>query len=259
MTQRQIDTSKLTPHSPQSHSHLRGRMNGGSADDDLDGLPPRTTVTLPVDLDDPTVRARREAIGPEDFTRFEGHLAEILTAFGMDLDTPGTLDTPRRFVRALFDATEGYDGDPNLVAVFPTECYGGSSCELSQVVEGPIPFSALCEHHALPFLGRAFVGYIAHENIIGISKLTRLVRIATRRFGVQERMTHQIADALAELTEPHGVAVYMEAHHLCTQIRGVREVQPITRTIAFRGGYEKNPSLRAEFYDLAGLQRGIRE
>ncbi|HEX7431741.1 MAG TPA: GTP cyclohydrolase I [Candidatus Limnocylindrales bacterium] len=127
------------------------------------------------------------------------------------------------------------------------------------MVEGPIPFSALCEHHALPFLGRAFVGYIAHENIIGISKLTRLVRIATRRFGVQERMTHQIAEALAELTQPHGVAVYMEAHHLCTQIRGVREVQPITRTIAFRGGYETNPSLRAEFYDLAGLQRGIRE
>jgi GTP cyclohydrolase I len=72
-------------------------------------------------------------------------------------------------------------------------------------------------------------------------------------------MTHQIAEALAELTQPHGVAVYMEAHHLCTQIRGVREVQPITRTIAFRGGYETNPSLRAEFYDLAGLQRGIRE
>jgi GTP cyclohydrolase I len=177
----------------------------------------------------------------------------------MDLATPGTLATPRRLMRALFDATEGYEGDPNLVTVFPTECYGGSSCELSQVVEGPIPFTALCEHHALPFVGRAFVGYIAHENIIGISKLTRLVRIATRRFGVQERMTHQIAETLAKLTEPHGVAVYMEAHHLCTQMRGVREVQPITRTTAFIGAYEGNSSLRSEFYDLAGLQRGVRE
>ncbi|HEX7430911.1 MAG TPA: GTP cyclohydrolase I, partial [Candidatus Limnocylindrales bacterium] len=202
---------------------------------------------------------RRKAIDPEDFTRFEGYLAEILTALGMDLDTPTTLATPRRLMRALFDATEGYDGDPNLVAVFPTECYGGSSCELSQVVEGPIPFTALCEHHALPFVGRAFVGYIAHENIIGISKLTRLVRIATRRFGVQERMTHQIAETLAKLTDPHGVAVYMEAHHLCTQMRGVREVQPITRTTAFIGAYEGNSSLRSEFYDLAGLQRGVRE
>ncbi len=259
MTQRQIDTSKLTSHARESHSHLHGRLNGGSADNDLDGLPPRSPITLPAELDDPTVRARREAIDPDDFSRFEGYLAEILTALGMDLATPGTLATPRRLMRALFDATEGYEGDPNLVTVFPTECYGGSSCELSQVVEGPIPFTALCEHHALPFVGRAFVGYIAHENIIGISKLTRLVRIATRRFGVQERMTHQIAETLAKLTEPHGVAVYMEAHHLCTQMRGVREVQPITRTTAFIGAYEGNSSLRSEFYDLAGLQRGVRE
>ena len=139
MTQRQIDTSKLTSH---SHSHLH-HMTGARADDDLDGLPPRAQVTLPAELDDPTVRARREAIGPDDFTRFEGYLAEILAGLGMNLDTPGTLDTPRRLMRALFDATEGYDGDPNLVAVFPTECYGGSSCELSQVVEGPIPFTAV--------------------------------------------------------------------------------------------------------------------
>lgn len=140
-------------------------------------------------------------------------------------------------MRTLFDATEGYDGDPKLVTIFPTECYGGSSCELSQVVEGPIPFAALREHHALPFVGRAFVGYIAHENIIGISKLTRLVRLANRRLGVQERLTHQIAEALVELTQPHGVAVYMDAHHLCTQMRGVREVQPVTRTTAFAGAY----------------------
>src|SRR5688572_1394254 len=79
---------------------------------------------------------------------------------------------------------------------FPTECHGGSNCELTQVVEGPIAFSALCEHHALPFLGQAYVGYVAHENMIGVSKLTRLVRVITRRFGVQERMTHQIGDSL---------------------------------------------------------------
>jgi len=231
----------------------------GEPDDDLDGVALRAAAGLVGGLDDQTARGHRSCISPDDWARHEANLAEILTALGLDLETPGTHDTPRRLLRALYDATEGYDGDPKLVTVFPTECHGGASCELSQVVEGPIPFSALCEHHALPFIGRAFVGYIAHENLIGISKLTRLVRIATRRFGVQERMTHQIADALSELTQPHGVAVYMEAHHLCTQIRGVREVQPITRTIAFRGGYEKDPSLRAEFYDLAGLQRGIRE
>ncbi len=232
------------------HQHL---------DDDLDGVAPHHAAGLSIELDDEEARRRRAAISPEDWARYETNMAEILSAMGMKLDTLGTRDTPRRFVRALFDSTEGYDGDPKLVTVFPTECYGGASCELSQVVEGPIPFTALCEHHALPFVGRAFVGYIAHENIIGISKLTRLVRIATRRFGVQERMTHQIAEALAELTQPHGVAVYMEAHHLCTQMRGVREVHPMTRTTAFRGGYETSPALRAEFYDLAGLQRGVRD
>ena len=139
----------------------------------------------------------------------------------MDLDTPGTADTPRRYLAALFEATDGYDGDPKLLTAFPTECHGGASCELAQIVEGPIPFFALCEHHALPFHGRAYVGYVAHEQIIGISKLTRLVRVdaPVRR---QERMTHQLADGLAGC-DAHGVAVYLEADHLCTQMRGVRE------------------------------------
>ena len=98
------------------------------------------------------------------------------------------------------------------------------------MVEGPIPFFALCEHHALPFFGNVWVGYVAHEGIIGISKLTRLVRVVTRRFGVQERMTYQICDELDRMMAPHGVAVYAEAHHLCTQMRGVRELHPKTRT-----------------------------
>ena len=246
---------------PAGHVHEgpTTSLTGHHHDDDLDGVPSPGASRLPLDLDDIAARSRRAAISPDDLARYEANLAEILTALGMNLDTPSTHDTPRRFMRALFDATEGYDGDPKLVTVFPTECYGGSSCELSQVVEGPIPFTSICEHHALPFVGRAFVGYIAHENIIGISKLTRLVRIATRRFGVQERMTHQIAEALMELTLPHGVAVYMDAHHLCTQMRGVRELHPMTRTTAFTGAYGTNASLRAEFYDLAGLQRGVRE
>ena len=251
-------TTNETGSDPRVLAQLRLERHHHS-DDDLDGVVAHHAAGTSIELDDEDARGRRAAIRPEDWARFETNVAEILVAMGLKLNTPGTADTPRRFVRALFDSTEGYEGDPKLVTVFPTECYGGASCELSQVVEGPIPFTALCEHHCLPFIGRAFVGYIAHEHIIGISKLTRLVRIATRRFGVQERMTHQIAEALAELTEPHGVAVYMEAHHLCTQMRGVREVHPMTRTTAFRGAYETNTALRAEFYDLAGLQRGVRD
>ena len=244
-----------------THDHANDAHSHGSrlhdATDELDGLLSRPNLNMPIDLDDPAIRERRSSLGPDDWSRFEGHMAEILTAFGLNLDTPGTADTPRRFIRALYDSTEGYDGDPKLVTVFPTECYGGLRCELSQIVEGPIPFTSLCEHHALPFMGRAFVAYIAHEHIIGISKLTRLVRIATRRFGVQERMTHQIAETLQGLTQAHGVAVYMEAHHLCTQMRGVREVHPMTRTTAFRGAYETSGPLRSEFYDLSGLGRGV--
>jgi GTP cyclohydrolase I len=126
-------------------------------------------------------------------------MTEIFTSFGLDLSTPGTADTPRRFLRAVYDATEGYDGDPKLLTAFPTECRGGANCELAQVVEGPIPFVGVCEHHVLPFVGRAWVGYVAHDQIIGISKLTRLVRVLTRRFGVQERMTHDIADSLERM------------------------------------------------------------
>lgn len=202
-------------------------------------------------------RAAR-TLNTTDRTRFEAYLAEILAAAGLDLSTPGTVETPRRFLQALFDATDGYDGDPKLLTAFPTECHGGANCELAQIVEGPIPFHALCEHHALPFLGRAWVAYVAHEQIIGISKLTRLVRVLTRRFGVQERMTHAIADELMRLMNAHGVAVYLEAHHLCTQMRGVREHQAMTRTTAYRGAYEGDPALRSEFFDISGLRRGDR-
>lgn len=200
----------------------------------------------------------RRPITPDERGRFEGYLSEIFAALGMDLGTPGTADTPRRHLQALIDITNGYDGDPKLVTVFPTECQGGGNCDLAQIVEGPIPFHAMCEHHALPFIGEAYIGYVAHEQIIGISKLTRLIRLVTARFGVQERMTHHAADSLVELLQAHGVAVYLEAEHLCTQMRGVREREAITRTTAFRGAYERDPALRSEFYDLAGLRRGGR-
>ncbi len=213
-------------------------------DEDLDQMDPTAVIDL-----------HRRDVSPEQLRRFEGFAAEMFSAFGMDLNSPATVDTPRRFVRALFDATAGYEGDPKLLTVFETECRGGPDCRLSQVIEGPIPFYALCEHHALPFHGRAYVGYIAHEHIIGISKLTRLVRLFARRFSVQERIGQQIADALDGMLAPHGVAVYLEAHHLCTQMRGVHETSALTRTTFWRGEYDENPALRSEFFVACGLHR----
>jgi GTP cyclohydrolase I len=201
------------------------------------------------------ISLRDRFVTDEQMRRFEDYAAEIFTAFGMDLDSPATADTPRRFVRAMFDATTGYAGDPKLLTAFETECRGGPDCQLSQVIEGPIQFYALCEHHALPFYGHAYVGYIAHERIIGISKLTRLVRLFARRFTVQERVGQEIADTLDAMLAPHGVAVYLEAHHLCTQMRGVQEPASLTRTTFWRGEYEVNPALRSEFFVACGLHR----
>ena len=204
------------------------------------------------------MKLHQREISDEQFEKFEGYAAEIFSAFGLDINTPGTKDTPRRFIKALFDSTEGYDGDPKLLRVFDTECHGDPDCRLSQVMEGPIPFFALCEHHALPFYGKAYVGYIAHENIIGISKLTRLVRLFAKRFSVQERIGQQIADTLETMLHPHGVAVYLEAHHMCMEMRGVRETAPITRTTVWRGHYAEDASLRSEFFTACGLQRNER-
>ena len=216
-------------------------------------------MSFDLDPDEQPFRAemelRRRHISKEQMRQFESDIAAIFTAFGLDLNTPATRETPQRFLRAMFDATEGYEGDPKLLTVFETECRGGPDCRLSQVIEGPIHFFGLCEHHALPFHGHAYVGYIAHEHIIGISKLTRLVRLFAKRFTVQERIGQQIADTLDAMLQPHGVAVYLEAHHLCTQMRGVREITPLTRTAFWRGAYDSNAALRAEFFDMCGVRQ----
>jgi GTP cyclohydrolase IA len=193
-------------------------------------------------------------IPEERMRQFEGYMAEIFAAFGMDMSDPDVAATPRRYVRALYDATSGYEGDPKLLTVFDKECVGGPDCHLSQIIEGPIPFFALCEHHTLPFHGNAYIGYIAHEHLLGVSKLTRLVRLFARRFTLQERLGQQIADTLDAMLKPHGVAVYLEAQHLCTQMRGVREVSPETRTTFWRGVYADDAAVRAEFIAASGLR-----
>jgi GTP cyclohydrolase I len=212
----------------------------------------RTQTRLRFDPEETTEweRAAERNIDEATWEKFEGYVAEIFSTLGMDLDTPGTDRTPERFLRALVESTAGYEGDAKLLTAFPTECRGGPDCRISQVIEGPIPFFALCEHHALPFYGVAHVGYVAHEQIIGISKLTRLVRLFARRFTVQERIGQEVADTLEQLMEPHGVAVHLQAVHLCTQMRGVSEEQSKTWTSFWRGNYEDDPELRREFLEV---------
>ncbi len=189
----------------------------------------------------------REPLTDPERTRFEKYAGEIFSRMGLDLKSPGGHETPRRWVTALWDMTEGYDGDPKLSTLFPVECSICPDEEKTHVVEGPIRFTGLCEHHVLPIRGFAWVGYLAAERLIGISKLTRIVRLYSKRFTSQERLSHAIADELTRDVAPRGVAVYIEAEHFCTQARGVREISSHTGTLTMRGAYNQNPLLSEEF------------
>src|SRR5579871_1122064 len=192
-------------------------------------------------------RKAREPLTEEERARFERYAAEVFSRMGMRLDSPGGRDTPQRWVSALWDMTEGYDGDPKLSTLFPVECPICPDEEKTHVVEGPIRFTGLCEHHVLPIRGSAWVGYLAAEKLIGISKLTRIVRLYSKRFTSQERLSHDIANEVSHDLQPRGVAVYIEAEHFCMQARGVRELSSHTGTLVMRGAYNQNLLLSEEF------------
>ena len=193
---------------------------------------------------------RRQPLTDEERHRFAHQFAALFSRFGMPLDQPATVDTPLRFVDTMADLTAGYDGDPRIDVVFPKECR--QACGHDQIVEVNIPFFALCEHHVLPFYGHATVGYLRNQEIIGVSKLTRIVRLAARRFTQQERMGRDIADVLEAIVRPAGVAVIIHGHHMCSQMRGVRDVVSQMRTIVWRGEYQQHEALQRVFIDLAG-------
>ncbi len=166
----------------------------------------------------------------------------MLEGMGVDLNRPGVEETPRRVARMYEEVLNGNDKDPaDVITVLRDECYD----EL--VLVRDIPFYSLCEHHLLPFHGRAHVAYIPEDNrITGISKLSRVVELFARRLQVQERMTSQIADALVESLLPKGVMVVVEAEHLCMTMRGVQKPGSITVTSVVRGILREQPATRAE-------------
>ncbi|HEX5430911.1 MAG TPA: GTP cyclohydrolase I [Bryobacteraceae bacterium] len=194
----------------------------------------------------------REPLTDREEETFEGYARTIFARMGMDFNTPGTQDTPRRWVTALWDMTGGYDGDPKLSTLFPAECPICPEDERTHVVEGPIRFTGLCEHHVLPIRGSAWAGYLADAKLIGISKLTRIVHLYSKRFTSQERLCHQVANELMNDVKPRGAIVYIEAEHFCTQARGVRELSSRTGSLVTRGAYNQNPQLSEEFRLLIG-------
>jgi GTP cyclohydrolase I len=179
-------------------------------------------------------------------SRAEGYVARLLRELGEDPEREGLRETPRRVWKSLRFLTEGYDQDPLDVvgdALFE-ERYD------EMVVVRDVEFYSLCEHHLLPFFGRAHIAYLPNGRIVGLSKVPRLVDLFSHRLQVQERLTSQIADALMEVLEPQGVGVVLEASHLCMMMRGVEKQSSQTSTSAMRGVFKTDARTRAEFLDL---------
>jgi len=178
-----------------------------------------------------------------DAARVERLVAELLEAIGEDPARDGLRATPTRMAAMFEELFAGADQDP---AAFLTVTFAAEHDEMVMVRD--IPFTSLCEHHMVPFIGKAHVAYIPADDgrITGLSKLARLVDAYARRLQVQERMTTQIADTLERALEPRGVLVVVEAEHLCMAMRGVRKPGTLTITSAVRGLFRDDPRTRAE-------------
>ena len=192
----------------------------------------------------------REVTGRTDETypmeEMEAAGRSMLELIGEDPDREGLIRTPYRFAKAWKDLTAGYAMDIETVlnnAVFE-EKYD------EMVVVRDIDYHSLCEHHLLPFYGKAHVAYIPNGKIVGLSKLPRIVDVFARRLQVQERMTQQIAETIREHLQPHGVAVVTEAYHMCMMMRGVQKQNSITTASSMLGVFKDQSETRAEFMTL---------
>lgn len=189
---------------------------------------------------------KEEHFCPETIEKLSGHYSAILELLGEDPTREGLLKTPERVAKAICFLTQGYDQDPKeilLSAKFKEEYK-------QMVIVKDIELYSMCEHHMLPFYGKAHVAYIPNGYITGLSKIARVVEAFSRRLQVQERLTVQIRDCIQEALNPMGVAVVIEASHLCMQMRGVEKQGSSTTTSAFTGLFLSELRTRDEFTNL---------
>jgi len=177
---------------------------------------------------------------------FESLVAQMLERLGEDPERDGLKRTPLRVAKAMDFLTSGYK--QSLAEVVNGALFEAEGQEM--VIVRDIEFYSQCEHHMLPFFGKAHIGYIPKGNIIGLSKLARIVDVFARRLQVQERLTGQVADALMEILQPQGVAVVTEASHFCMMMRGVQKQNSFTISSAMRGIFKESASTRGEFMEL---------
>ena len=189
---------------------------------------------------------REEHYDDEAISALSGHYRQLLEVIGEDAGREGLLKTPERAAKALAFLTQGMGQDPAAIlrsAMFEEECE-------EMVIVRDIEVFSLCEHHMLPFLGKAHVAYLPKGRITGLSKIPRVVDVFARRLQVQERLTRQIRDCIQDTLSPRGVAVVVEARHLCMQMRGVEKQRSLTTTSAFTGAFLNDPKTRKEFMRL---------
>ncbi|KAL2753553.1 hypothetical protein ACRALDRAFT_1036197 [Sodiomyces alcalophilus JCM 7366] len=180
-----------------------------------------------------------------------GLVRRFFKCIGEDPDREGLLATPSRYIQSLLFLTQGYQANIETIvngALFHEEHDG-------MVIVKDIETYSLCEHHMMPFTGKMHIGYIPSGTVIGLSKLPRIAEVFSRRLQVQERLTRQVAQAIMDIVKPQGVAVVMEASHLCMAMRGVEKTGTSTITSCFLGCFATNSATRAEFFRLAGVSR----
>lgn len=201
---------------------------------------PRSAQFAACDDDTPPAPA-----GPMDLPRIERAVREILMAVGEDPDREGLLETPARVARMYAEVFAGLHADP---AVHLQKTFTQPHDEMVLVKD--IEFASCCEHHLVPFLGKAHIAYLPDGKVVGLSKLARVVDGVAKRPQVQERMTEQIAEMIMSELQPRGVGVILEATHMCMTIRGVKKPGATTVTSAMRGGFLTNPLTREELLSL---------
>lgn len=180
-----------------------------------------------------------------DLEKAEKSVRDLLATIGENPEREGLRETPGRVAKSYLSLFGGYQEYPEkLITVFDNEGYD------EMIIAKDIDFYSTCEHHMLPFFGKAYVGYIPDDKIIGLSKLPRLVEIFSRRLQNQERLTKQVADTLHDMLHPLGVGVVIKAEHMCMKARGVEKQNCEISTSSFRGLFKKNQNTRSEFLDL---------
>jgi GTP cyclohydrolase I len=189
--------------------------------------------------------SNNEKYDPETTEHIQQKYKDIITSVGEDIDREGLVKTPERASKAIQFLTRGYNQDP--VKILQGAMFKEEYSEM--VIVKDIEVYSLCEHHLLPFFGKAHIAYIPNGYIVGLSKLPRIVDVFARRFQVQERLTHEILHCIQDTMQPQGVAVVIEAAHMCMMMRGVQKQNSVTTTSAFTGQF-KVEETRQEFLNL---------